>query len=112
MKVGLNAIDELCYAAEGLSGTAAASSLRKLASIMERAPTGRLFGAISTLSDMSARTAEALEEASRALEKANHGEAAARITEALAGMDALAEEAVEPRRKRRMPRQKDAASRP
>ena len=41
-------LGELCFAAEGLSGTAASASLRKLGSIMEDAPSGRLFGAIST----------------------------------------------------------------
>ena len=64
MKVGRSTIDELCHAAEGLSGTAAASSLRKLGSIMELAPSGRLFGAISTLSDMSAKAARAREDGS------------------------------------------------
>jgi hypothetical protein len=70
MKLGRSTINELCYAAEGLSGTAAASSLRKLGSIMELAPSGRLFGAISTLSDMSAKAAQALEDGSRALDRA------------------------------------------
>lgn len=37
-------LGEPCYAAGGLPGTAASS-------IVERAPAGRLFGAISTLSD-------------------------------------------------------------
>jgi hypothetical protein len=101
MNMGSSTINELCHAAEGLSGTAAASSLRELASIMERAPSGRLFGAISTLSDMSARTARTLEEASRALENANHGEAATRITEALTQMDVLAVEGMSAGEKRR-----------
>ena len=61
MKAGRGMLSELCFAAEGLSGTAASSSLRKLGSIMESAPAGRLFGAISTLSDMSAKAARALE---------------------------------------------------
>ena len=68
MKVGRGTISELVYAAEGLSGTAAAASLRKLGSIMERAPSGRLFSAISTLSDMSAKAAQALEDGARGLE--------------------------------------------
>jgi hypothetical protein len=90
MKVGRNSMDELCYAAEGLSGTAASSSLRKLGSIMERAPSGRLFGAISTLADMSARAAQALEDASLALDRADHAAAADRIGTALVQMDGLA----------------------
>ena len=48
MKAGRGMLGELCFAAEGLSGTAASASLRKLGSIMEAAPSGRLFGAIST----------------------------------------------------------------
>jgi hypothetical protein len=101
MKVGRSTINELCYAAEGLSGTAASSSLRKLGSIMERAPSGRLFGAISTLSDMSARAALALEEGSLALDGSSDEEAAARIAEALVHMDRLAVEgtARKPRRR-------------
>ncbi len=90
MKAGPGLINELCFAAEGLSGTAAASSLRKLGSIMDTAPSGRLFGAISTLSDMSARAARALEEGARDIGR-NDGNAAARIGEALLHMDGLAE---------------------
>ncbi len=83
-------IEELCFAAEGLSGSAASSSLRTLGSIMERAPSGRLFGAISTLADMSAKAATALEEGSLAI-GSDDGAAAARIGEALVHMDGLAE---------------------
>jgi hypothetical protein len=68
MKLGRSTINELCHAAEGLSGTAAASSLRKLGSIMELAPSGRLFGAISTLSDTSAKATGAREDRRLAVE--------------------------------------------
>jgi hypothetical protein len=101
MKVGRSTINELCYAAEGLSGTAAASSLRKLGSLMELAPSGRLFGAISTLSDMSAKAARALEDGSRALDRCRDDGAAARIAEALAQMDGLAVEGMGSKVKRR-----------
>ena len=90
MKAGRGMLSELCFAAEGLSGTAASSSLRKLGSIMESAPTGRLFGAISTLSDMSAKAARALEEGAGDIGR-NDDNAAARIGEALLHMDGLAE---------------------
>jgi hypothetical protein len=90
MKAGRGMLGELCFAAEGLSGTAAASSLRKLGSIMESAPTGRLFGAISTLSDMSAKAARALEEGAGDIGRSDDN-AAARIGEALLHMDGLAE---------------------
>lgn len=95
MKPARGMIEELCLAAEGLSGTAASASLRKLGSIMEKAPSGRLFGAISTLSEMSAKAAQSLEEGSAAL--AGNGETAAarRIGEALAQMDAMAVLALE-----------------
>jgi hypothetical protein len=83
-------MDEICFAAEGLSGTAAAASLRKLGTIMERAPSGRLFGAIATLSDLSARAALSLEDGSRALDRSAVTEAQARIGDALAEMDELA----------------------
>ena len=90
MKAGRGMLSELCFAAEGLSGTAASSSLRKLGSIMESAPTGRLFGALSTLSDMSAKAARALEEGAGDIGR-NDDNAAARIGEALLHMDGLAE---------------------
>jgi hypothetical protein len=90
MKAGRGMLGELCFAAEGLSGTAAATSLRKLGSIMESAPSGRLFGAISTLSDMSAKAARALEEGASDIGR-NDDTAAARIGEALLHMDGLAE---------------------
>ena len=57
---------------------------------MESAPSGRLFGAISTLSDMSAKAARALEEGAGAIGR-NDDNAAARIGEALLHMDGLAE---------------------
>lgn len=92
MKAGRGLIDELCFAAEGLSGTAASATLRTLGSIMERAPSGRLFDAISTLCDTSAKAAQALEQGSRAMGQ-NDDDAATRIGEALIHMDTLAEAA-------------------
>jgi hypothetical protein len=83
-------VSELCFAAEGLSGTAAAVSLRRLDSIMEQAPSGRLFTAISTLSDMSAKAAAALEQGSRAMEHARDSEAIAKLSAAVTHLDAMA----------------------
>ena len=90
MKAGRGLIGELCFAAEGLSGTAASTSLRKLGSMMDLAPSGRLFGAITTLSEMTARAARALEQGSLAL---GHDDdtAADRLGEALLHMDGVAE---------------------
>ena len=82
MKTGRGSVTELCYAAEGLSGTAAATSLRRLGSLMEQAPAGRLFGAISTLSDMSARAARALEDGAHAMETGHDHQAALKLARA------------------------------
>lgn len=99
-------VSELCFAAEGLSGTAAAASLRKLGSIMERAPSGRLFAAISTLSEMSAKAAAALEDGAMALDQAREGEAITQLSAAVSQMDALASRA-QPRA--RKPRRRAAS---
>lgn len=90
MKVGRGTVNELCYAAEGLSGSAAASSLRRLGSLMEAAPAGRLFGSISTLSDMSAKATRALEDGSRAMDAGDDHAAAVKLARALTHMDDLA----------------------
>ena len=104
MKVGWSAINELCHAAEGLSGTAASASLRKITSLMERAPSGRLFGAIATLSDISTRAAQALEDGSKALDRSDDDSAAAKISDALTQMDMLAAQGVSQKRRRRAAR--------
>jgi hypothetical protein len=101
MKLGNATTEELCHAAEGLSGTAASASLRKLGSLMERAPSGRLFEAIATLSDMSVKAAMALQDASRALEQSKDAVASGRLAEALVQMDALAVQGIGPKVSRR-----------
>ncbi|WP_373506193.1 hypothetical protein [Aestuariivirga sp.] len=90
MTLGRGSVSELCYAAEGMSGTAAASSLRKLGSLASSAPTGRLFGAISTLSDMSAKATKALEDGSRALDAGDDHKAAVKLARAVTHMDDMA----------------------
>lgn len=102
MAVRRGSVTELCYAAEGLSGTAAASSLRRLGSLMDQAPTGRLFSAIATLTDLSAKAAKALEDGSSAMAKGDESEAARKLSSALTHMDGMAAEAAEtkPRRRR------------
>lgn len=82
-------VSELCFAAEGLSGTAAASSLQRLGNIMEQAPSGRSFAAISTLVEISAKAAAALEEGSMALDDMQNRDAASQLSAALTHMDAL-----------------------
>jgi hypothetical protein len=72
-----------------MSGTAAASSLRKLGTLMHSAPSGRLFGAISTLSDMSAKATRALEDGQRAMAAGDDGKAAVKLARAIVHMDDL-----------------------
>ena len=56
-------------------GMAGASALRKVRSLAEKAPPGRLFAAISTLADASADAAHAFEAAARADLKGRTAEA-------------------------------------
>jgi hypothetical protein len=51
-------------------GTAGAAALRKVTSLADSAPAGRLFASIATLTEMSAATTEALENGH--IEKATH----------------------------------------
>ena len=90
MTVRRGSVNELCFAAEGMSGTAAASSLRKLGSLMNQVPAGRLFGAISTLSDMSAKATRALEDGSLAMDNGDDQQATVKLARAMIHMDDLA----------------------
>lgn len=90
MSARRGSVSELCYAAEGMSGTAGASSLRKLGSLMKAAPSGRLFGAISTLSDMSAKASRALEDGSRAMDMGDDHKATVKLARALVHLDDMA----------------------
>ena len=56
------AIEAFSFGGES-AGIAGAAALRKVKSLVETAPQGRLFAAISTLSDSSAAAAEAYEAA-------------------------------------------------
>ncbi len=58
-------------------GASGAAALRKVKSLAESAPAGRLFASIATLTEMSASTATALE--SGQLDKATH--IAAKLTQ-------------------------------
>ena len=83
-------VNELCFAAEGMAGTAAASSLRRLTSLAEVAPAGRLFSAIATLSDMSEKATRALEQGQAAIAAGDDNTAAMKLARALTQMDDLA----------------------
>lgn len=90
MTVGRGSMDAICFAAEGMAGTAAASSLRRLQSLADAAPAGRLFAAITTLTDMSARATRALEQGGQAMAAGDDQAATLRLARALTHMDDLA----------------------
>ena len=92
MPVRRGLVDELCFAAEGLSGTAAASSLRRLGSLMQQAPSGRLFNAIATLSDMSVKATRSLEDGDRAIVAGDDHKGAMKLARAMVHMDDMATE--------------------
>lgn len=83
-------VGELCFAAEGMAGTAASSSLRRLSSLMDQAPAGRLFGAISTLTEMSAKATRALEQGHDAMQVGDDHQATLKLARALTLMDDMA----------------------
>lgn len=85
-----NGVSEICFAAEGMAGTAGASALRRVRSLAEAAPSGRLFGAIATLSDL-ARKSEIHLLAGEAAMAINDSDRAIRsFARALTAMDDLA----------------------
>jgi hypothetical protein len=90
MTVGPGLVNELCFAAEGMAGTAGAASLRRLSNLAAQAPAGRLFGAISTLTEMSARATQSLERGHAALEAGDSKEAALKLAAALLQLDDMA----------------------
>lgn len=56
-----NVSNELSFAVEGMAGSAAAAALRRVRSLADQAPSGRLFSAIATLTEMSRRAETELE---------------------------------------------------
>ncbi len=68
MSTKLASIETFSFDGEDFGATAA-SALRKVKSLADSAPTGRLFASIATLTEMSAATAGALEKGQ--LEKAS-----------------------------------------
>lgn len=79
MTVRIDQQNALAFAAEGMAGTAGSAALRQVRSLADQAPTGRLFAAISTLTEMSKRAETLLEQG--------------RLAAAIGTMDALATEA-------------------
>ncbi|MCB1380280.1 MAG: hypothetical protein KDK89_18215 [Alphaproteobacteria bacterium] len=90
MTVRRSSMDGICFAAEGMAGTAAATSLRRLQTLAEAAPAGRLFSAITTLTEMSAKATRALEEGQAALAAGDDHAATLKLARAIAGMGDLA----------------------
>ena len=83
-------VDGICFAAEGMAGTAAATSLRRFQSLAEVAPSGRLFAAITTLTELSSQSSRALEDGSKALADGDEHTATVKLARALTHMDDLA----------------------
>jgi hypothetical protein len=94
MTAGRASVDGICFAAEGMAGTAAAASLRRLHALSDVAPAGRLFAAIATLTDMSAKAARALEDGHDAMASGNARRATMKLARALTHMDDLASTAI------------------
>ena len=83
-------VDGICYAAEGMAGTAATAGLRRLTSLIDAAPSGRLFAAISTLTEMSAKATRSLEDGQVAMAQGDDHRATLKLARALTQMDDLA----------------------
>ena len=60
MSIKLASIETFSFDGEDI-GAAGASALRKVKSLADTAPTGRLFASIATLTEMSAATTTAME---------------------------------------------------
>lgn len=81
---------EYCFAAEAMAGTAAAAALRRVRSLADQAPSGRMFSAIATLSDMSRRIGANLEAGHDALANGKPDTATLEFARAITHMDHLA----------------------
>ncbi|NJM31151.1 MAG: hypothetical protein HC855_14605 [Rhizobiales bacterium] len=83
-------IEEFSFAAEGLTGTAASAALRRVRSLADSAPPGRLFNSIATLTEMSRRIETSLEAGSAAMAAGDEDSASLELARAVVGMDRLA----------------------
>lgn len=84
---------EFSFAAEGLAATAASAALRRVTSLADAAPAGRMFAAIATLTEISRRSEAHLEAGHDALSRGEDDRAALSLARALVEMDKLAAEA-------------------
>lgn len=85
-----NGADEFSFAAEGMAGTAASAVLRKVRSLVDSAPPGRLFPAIATLTELTRRIETNLVAASHAVTRGDGDRGTVELARAVLQMDRLA----------------------
>ncbi len=83
-------MEEFSFAAEGLTGTAASAALRRVRTFSDEAPSGRMFAAIATLTEMSRRIETSLEAGHDAVNTGDQDTAALEFARSLVQMDRLA----------------------
>ena len=81
---------EYSFAAEGMAGTAAAAVLRRMRALADQAPTGRMFAAIASLTEMSRRAESSLAAGHAALAGGNGDAANLDFAKAIVHMDRMA----------------------
>ena len=85
---------EFSFAAESMAGTAAAAALRRVRALADQAPSGRMFAAIATLTEMSRRAEANLMAGEAAAAAARNTDASTRsFAKAIAAMDAMTADA-------------------
>ena len=87
---GRHGSNELFFAAGGKAGSAAGAALRRVRSLADTAPAGRLFSSIATLTDMTRRIETGLLAAGTAVSHGDESAATQELTGALSQMDRLA----------------------
>ncbi len=83
-------MDEFSFAAEGMTGTAASGALRRVRALADQPPSGRMFSAIATLTEISHRIETSLEAGHDALTSGDQDTAALEFARSLVQMDRLA----------------------
>lgn len=83
-------MEEFSFAAEGMTGTAASAALRRVRSFADQPPTGRMFAAIATLTEMSRRIENSLEAGQEALAAGEEDTASLEFARSIVQMDRLA----------------------
>lgn len=88
--------DEFSFAAGGMAGTAASAVLRRVRSLEDSAPPGRLFPAIATLTELTRRIETNLVAASHAVTSGGDDRGTVELARAVLQMDRLAATASAP----------------